>query len=55
MRLNDHRKTAARTLYKAAVQHWSLRNYVHFIPELAAALALEPDLVLPRVLPRLAG
>ncbi len=54
-RLNQHRKTSARTLYKAAIQHWSTRNYYQFIPELAAAIVLEPDLVLPRVWPRLAG
>jgi len=54
-RLNQHRKTSARTLYKAAIQHWARRNYCQFVPELAAALMLEPDLVLPRVWPRLAG
>jgi glycosyltransferase involved in cell wall biosynthesis len=54
-RLNERRKTCARTLYKAAIQHYSLRNYYQFVPELAAALVLEPDLVLPRVWPRLAG
>ena len=54
-RLNQRRKTIARTLYKAAIQHYSLRNYYHFVPQLAAALVLEPDLVLPRVWPRLAG
>jgi glycosyltransferase involved in cell wall biosynthesis len=54
-RLNERRKTTARTLYKAAIQHYSLRHYYQFVPELAAALVLEPDLVLPRVWPRLAG
>jgi glycosyltransferase involved in cell wall biosynthesis len=54
-RVNDHRKTIARTLYKAAVHHWSVQHYMRCFPELAAALALEPLLVLPRVLPRLAG
>jgi glycosyltransferase involved in cell wall biosynthesis len=54
-RLNERRKTYARTLYKAAVQHWSMRRYHQFFPELAAALVLEPDLVLPRVWPRLAS
>jgi glycosyltransferase involved in cell wall biosynthesis len=54
-RMNDHRKTIARTLYKAAVHHWSMQEYLRCFPELAAALALEPLLVLPRVLPRLAG
>jgi glycosyltransferase involved in cell wall biosynthesis len=54
-RLNGHRKTMARLLYKAAVHHWSTHDYVRFAPELAGALALQPELVLPRVLPRLAG
>jgi glycosyltransferase involved in cell wall biosynthesis len=54
-RINDQRKTIARTLYKAAVHHWSMQSYLRCVPELAAALALEPLLVLPRVLPRFAG
>jgi glycosyltransferase involved in cell wall biosynthesis len=54
-RLNGRRKTTARTLYKAAVHHWAVHNYVRFAPELAGSLVLEPGLVLPRIAPRLTG
>ncbi len=53
-RLNGRRKTTARTLYKAAIYHWSVHNYIRFTPLLLGALALEPGLVLPRIAPRLA-
>ncbi len=52
-RVNNQRKTTARTLYKAATHHWSRGDYIRFAPNFAGALALEPGLVLPRVLPRL--
>jgi len=54
-RVNDFRKTMARTWYKAATHHWSRHNYLRFAPNIAGAMLFEPKMVLPRVLPRLAG
>ncbi len=54
-RLNDHRRTVARTLYKNALQHWCTRDYLRCVPQMATAMALEPHLFLSRLLPRLAG
>jgi glycosyltransferase involved in cell wall biosynthesis len=54
-RCNGHRRTLARTLYKAATHHWAVHEYIHFTPKLLGALALEPGLVIPRLAPRLAG
>jgi glycosyltransferase involved in cell wall biosynthesis len=52
-RLNHSRQELGRTFYQAAIHHVSTRNYVKLVPMLAAAAALEPGLVLSRVLPRL--
>ena len=52
-RLNHSRQELGRTFYQAAVHHVSTRNYLKLVPMLAAAAALEPGLVLSRVLPRL--
>jgi glycosyltransferase involved in cell wall biosynthesis len=52
-RLNHSRQELGRTFYQAAIHHVSTRNYLKLVPMLAAAAALEPGLVLSRVLPRL--
>jgi glycosyltransferase involved in cell wall biosynthesis len=52
-RLNQSRQELGRTFYQAAIHHVSTGNYARLIPALAAAAALEPGLVLSRVLPRL--
>jgi hypothetical protein len=52
-RLNHSRQELGRTFYQAAIHHVSTRNYLKLVPTLAAAAALEPGLVLSRVLPRL--
>ena len=51
-RLNLNRTLAARTFYKSAVQRWALRDYSHFAPAMLAAVVLQPELFLSRVLPR---
>jgi glycosyltransferase involved in cell wall biosynthesis len=48
-RMNDERRELARALYKSAVFHFSRRRWKKFLPALAAAAALEPSFVLPRV------
>lgn len=53
IRLNNHRKETARTLYQSAVHHFAARQYGVLLPELTAAALLEPSLVLSRLLPRL--
>jgi glycosyltransferase involved in cell wall biosynthesis len=52
-RLNLSRQELGRTFYQAAIHHVSTRNYLKFAPMLMAAAALEPGLVMSRVLPRL--
>jgi glycosyltransferase involved in cell wall biosynthesis len=52
-RLNHSRQELGRTFYQAAIHHVSTRNYLKLVPTLAAAAALEPGLVLSRILPRL--
>lgn len=52
-RVNQNRRDYARTLYKAAVFHFSKRRYARFVPELAAALCLEPSYVFWRIVPQL--
>lgn len=52
-RLNLSRQELGRTFYQAAVHHVATRNYLKFAPMLAAAAALEPRMVMSRVLPRL--
>ena len=52
-RLNQGRQELGRTFYQAAIHHVSTRNYLKLFPTLIAAAALEPGLVLSRVLPRL--
>jgi glycosyltransferase involved in cell wall biosynthesis len=52
-RLNQSRQELGRTFYQAAIHHVSTRNYLKLVPALAAAAALEPGLVLSRVLPRI--
>jgi glycosyltransferase involved in cell wall biosynthesis len=52
-RLNHSRQELGRTFYQAAIHHVSTRNYLKLVPTLAAAAALEPGLVLSRVLPRI--
>jgi glycosyltransferase involved in cell wall biosynthesis len=54
-KLNRGRRDFARTLYKAAVFHFSMRNYTRFASTLTCATVLEPFYVLPRVLPQLGG
>jgi glycosyltransferase involved in cell wall biosynthesis len=51
--LNSRRRDYARALYKAAVYHFSKREYVKLVPGLLAAVALEPWYVLQRILPQL--
>jgi glycosyltransferase involved in cell wall biosynthesis len=51
--LNTRRRDYARALYKAAVFHFSKREYVKLVPGLLAAVALEPWYVVQRVLPQL--
>ena len=52
-RLNLSRQEFGRTFYQAAIHHVATRNYLKFAPMLMAAAALQPGLVLSRVLPRL--
>jgi glycosyltransferase involved in cell wall biosynthesis len=52
-RLHEGRRDLGRTMYQSAIGHYSARRYHLLVPALAGALALEPRLVLPRVLPRL--
>ena len=51
-RLNQARQELGRTFYQAAVHHLSTRKYHKLATALAAAAALEPQLVFSRVLPR---
>jgi glycosyltransferase involved in cell wall biosynthesis len=53
VRWNNRRKETARTLYQSAVHYFASRQYAVLLPALAAAMMLEPSLVLPRILPRL--
>jgi hypothetical protein len=50
--LNSRRRDYARALYKAAVFHFSSKQYLKLVPGLLAAMALEPRYVLQRVLPQ---
>jgi glycosyltransferase involved in cell wall biosynthesis len=52
-RFLDWRREMGRTFYQAAIHHFSTRCYRKLLPALVAAMALEPALVLSRVLPRL--
>lgn len=52
-KFNDDRKDLSRTIYQAAIGHCAARQYHKFVPSLLAATALEPELVLGRVMPRL--
>ena len=52
-RLGQWRREVGRTFYQAAQHHFSTRSYARLVPTLLAAAALEPSLVLSRVLPRL--
>jgi hypothetical protein len=52
-RFLDWRREMGRTFYQAAIHHFSTRCYRRLIPAMLAAAALEPGLVLGRVLPRL--
>jgi glycosyltransferase involved in cell wall biosynthesis len=54
-RFSGWRRELGRTHYQAAIHHYSTRSYGKLIPSLLAAAALEPALVLERVLPRLTG
>jgi hypothetical protein len=54
-RLNEHRLETARTLYQSALHHLSTRSVHKLVPAMLAATALEPGLVLPRLLPRVRG
>lgn len=51
--LKSSRQELGRTYFQAAVHSIATRDYVKFVPMLAAAAALEPRLVLSRVMPRL--
>jgi glycosyltransferase involved in cell wall biosynthesis len=52
-RFLDWRREMGRTFYQAAIHHFSTRCYRRLVPTMLAAAALEPALVLSRVLPRL--
>jgi hypothetical protein len=52
-RFGGWRRELGRTFYQAAIHHFSTRCYRKLIPSILAAAALEPGLVLGRVLPRL--
>lgn len=51
-RVNARRRDYARALYKLSVFQFSQRRYSHFVPNLLAAMAMEPKYVLNRVLPQ---
>lgn len=53
VRLNQGRREWGHTLYQASLAHLSARSFHRFVPALLGAAALEPRLVLSRVLPRL--
>jgi hypothetical protein len=52
-RLNQRRREWGHTLYQASLFHLAARKIHRFVPTLLGAAALEPGLVLSRVLPRL--
>jgi glycosyltransferase involved in cell wall biosynthesis len=52
-RVNAGRRELARTLYQSALGHYAAGAFGRMLPTMAAATALEPSLVLPRVLKRL--
>jgi len=53
VRLHEARKDFGRTMYQTAIGHYSAGRYHLLLPALAGAVALEPGLVLPRVLTRI--
>jgi glycosyltransferase involved in cell wall biosynthesis len=53
VRLHESRQDLGRTMYQTAIGHYSAGRYHLLVPALAGAMALEPELVLPRMLPRL--
>jgi glycosyltransferase involved in cell wall biosynthesis len=53
VRLHESRQDLGRTMYQTAIGHYSAGRYHLLVPVLAGAMALEPELVLPRMLPRL--
>jgi glycosyltransferase involved in cell wall biosynthesis len=52
-RFNHSRQELGRTFYQQALHHVSTGSYFKLVPMLAAAAALQPGMVLSRVLPRL--